>query len=189
MVPLVLASASPRRLALLAQIGITPDQVRPADIDETPHRAELPRPYAERLAREKALAAALPGSFTLAADTVVALGRRILPKAADAAEVRTCLSLLSGRRHHVLTAVALCGPDGRLSVRTVDSVVGFARLTAAQIDAYVATAEGEGKAGGYAIQGLAAAFVRFLSGSYSGVVGLPLHETAQLLRGQGWLHP
>ena len=103
--------------------------------------------------------------------------------------MRTCLALLSGRRHHVLTTVVLCGPDGRLSVRTVDSVVGFARLTDAQISAYVATAEGEGKAGGYAIQGHAAAFIRFLSGSYTGVVGLPLYETAQLLRGQGWLRP
>jgi septum formation protein len=189
LIPLVLASASPRRLALLAQIGVVPDQVRPADIDETPHRGELPRPYAERLAQEKAAAACVPGSFTLAADTVVALGRRILPKAADAAEVRACLALLSGRRHHVLTAIVLCGPDGKRSARTVDSVVGFSRLTEAQIDAYVAGGEGEGKAGGYAVQGHAAAFVRFLSGSYTGVVGLPLFETAQLLRGQGWLRP
>ncbi len=189
MAPLVLASASPRRLALLAQIGITPDAVRPANIDEAARRDELPRPHAERLAREKAVAAGAVGQFTLAADTVVALGRRILPKAADAAEVAACLRLLSGRRHHVLTAVALLGPDGRMTARLVDSVVGFARLTAAQIDGYAAGGEGEGKAGGYAIQGHAAAFVRFLSGSYSGVVGLPLFETAQLLRGQGWLRP
>jgi septum formation protein len=187
--PLVLASASPRRLALLAQIGVTPDVVRPADIDETPHPDEVPRLHAERLAREKAAVAAVPGSFVLAADTVVALGRRILPKAAGAADVCVCLAMLSGRRHHVLTAVVLVGPDGRSTARLVDSVVGFARLTAAQIDAYAATAEGEGKAGGYAIQGHAAAFIRFLSGSYSGVVGLPLFETAQLLRGQGWLRP
>ena len=189
MAPLVLASASPRRLALLAQIGVTPDVVRPAEIDETPHRDEAPRPYAQRLAREKATAGALPGHFTLGADTVVALGRRILPKADGAAEVCACLAMLSGRRHHVLTAVTLLGPDGRATARVVDSVVGFARLTADQIDAYVASAEGEGKAGGYAIQGCAASFIRFLSGSYSGVVGLPLFETAQLLRGQGWLRP
>ena len=187
--PLILASASPRRVALLAQIGITPDQIRPASIDETPHLDEAPRPHAERLAREKAQAAAVDGSFVLAADTVVALGRRILPKAESAAAVKACLLRLSGRRHHVYTAIVLLGPDGRLTARLVDSVVGFARLTAAQIDAYAACGEGEGKAGGYAIQGHAAAFIRFLSGSYSGVVGLPLFETAQLLRGQGWLRP
>lgn len=189
MAPLVLASASPRRLALLAQIGVVPDVVQPADIDETPYPDEAPRRHAERLALEKAAVAAVSGSFVLAADTVVALGRRILPKAASAPEVRACLTMLSGRRHHVLTAVVLVGPDGRSTARLVDSVVGFARLTEAQIDAYVATTEGEGKAGGYGIQGRAAAFIRFLSGSYTGVVGLPLFETAQLLRGQGWLRP
>ncbi len=187
--PLVLASASPRRVALLAQIGVTPDQIIPAAIDETPRPDEAPRPHAARLALEKAQAAAVAGSFTLAADTVVALGRRILPKAADAAAVRACLGRLSGRRHHVYTAVALLGPDGQVTTRLVDSVVGFARLTSAQIEAYAASGEGEGKAGGYAIQGQAAAFIRFLSGSYSGVVGLPVFETAQLLRGQGWLRP
>ena len=187
--PLVLASASPRRTALLAQIGITPDQIIPAAIDETPRQDEAPRPHAARLALEKAQAAAVADSFTLAADTVVALGRRILPKAESAEAVRSCLDRLSGRRHHVYTAVALLGPDGRVTARLVDSVVGFARLTAAQIDAYAASGEGVGKAGGYAIQGQAAAFIRFLSGSYSGVVGLPLFETAQLLRGQGWLRP
>ena len=187
--PLVLASASPRRLALLAQIGIRPDRVHAACIDESPHRGELPRPQAERLALEKATAVAEAGSFVLAADTVVALGRRILPKASGAGDVRACLQLLSGRRHHVLTAVVLVGPDGRRTARLVDSVVAFARLTAAQVDAYAAGGEGEGKAGGYAIQGQAASFIRFLSGSYSGVVGLPLFETAQLLRGQGWLTP
>ena len=129
------------------------------------------------------------GGFTLAADTVVALGRRILPKAASADDVAACLNLLSGRRHHVITAVVLVAPDGRLTQRVVDSTVGFARLTAAQIAAYVAGGEGEGKAGGYAIQGHAAGFVRFLGGSYSGVMGLPLFETAQLLRGPGWLVP
>ena len=174
---------------LLAQIGIVPDRVCPADLDETPRRDEPPRLYAQRLAQEKALATHRDGGFTLAADTVVALGRRILPKAADAEEVAACLNLLSGRRHHVLTAVVLVAPDGRRTQRLVDSTVGFARLTAAQVAAYVAGAEGEGKAGGYAIQGHAAGFVRFLGGSYSGVMGLPLFETAQLLRGQGWLVP
>ena len=174
---------------MLAQIGITPDQVRATDIDETALRDEAPRLHAARLAREKAAAAHAPGQFTLAADTVVAVGRRILPKAADTAQVASCLRLLSGRRHHVLTAVTLTGPDGRATGRLVDTVVAFARLTDRQMDAYAAGGEGEGKAGGYAIQGMAGLFVRFLGGSYSGVVGLPLFETAQLLRGQGWLTP
>jgi septum formation protein len=174
---------------LLAQIGIVPDHVRPADIDETPRPAEVPRLYAQRLAREKAAVAHIPGGFTLAADTVVALGRRILPKAADAPEVTACLAMLSGRRHHVLTAIVLLGPDGRRTERLVDSVVGLARLTPGQSAAYIEGGEGVGKAGGYAIQGHAAAFIRFLGGSYTGVVGLPLFETAQLLRGQGWLTP
>ena len=187
--PLILASASPRRLALLAQIGITPGSVHATAIDEARQLDEPPRIYAARMAREKALAAAAAGSFTLAADTVVALGRRILPKADGPDEVRACLGRLSGRRHHVLTAVALVAPDGRMTARLVDSVVGFARLTTAQVDWYAKLGEGEGKAGGYAIQGHAAAFVRFLGGSYTGVVGLPLFETAQLLRGQGWLVP
>jgi septum formation protein len=125
----------------------------------------------------------------LAADTVVAAGRRILPKAGSAAEVRACLALLSGRRHRVLTAIALAAPDGRLTERVVESAVTFNRLTEAQIDRYLLTAEGEGKAGGYAINGQAASFIRFLSGSYSAVVGLPLFETAQLLRGHGWRVP
>ena len=189
MAPLVLASASPRRLALLAQAGITPDRIVPADIDETPHRGELPRPYAERMAAEKARRVAEPGAYTLSADTVVALGRRIMPKAADEAEVRTCLALLSGRRHHVLTALVLIAPDGGVSARVSDSVVGLARLMPSQVDAYAACGEGVGKAGGYAIQGRAAAFVRFLSGSYSGVVGLPLFEASQVLRGRGYAMP
>lgn len=188
-VPLVLASASPRRLDLLAQIGIVPDRVVSPEIDETPVRAELPRAYALRLARAKAGAVAAPGCLVLAADTVVAAGRRILPKAETEAEARRCLALLSGRRHSVLTAVALAMPDGRRPERVVTSVVAFARLTAPQLDAYLAGGEWRGKAGGYAIQGHAAAFVRFLSGSYSNVVGLPLFETAQLLRGAGWLQP
>ena len=188
-VPLVLASASPRRLDLLAQIGIVPDRVVSPEIDETPARAELPCAYALRLARAKAAAGVAPGCLVLAADTVVAAGRRILPKAETEADARRCLALLSGRRHRVLTAVVLTTPDGGRSERLVASVVAFARLTAPQLDAYLAGREWQGKAGGYAIQGQAAAFVRFLSGSYSNVVGLPLFETAQLLRGVGWLRP
>ncbi|MBN8926339.1 MAG: septum formation protein Maf [Rhodospirillales bacterium 69-11] len=186
---LILASASPRRLALLAQIGLTPDQVVAPDIDETPLRDELPRAHAQRLARGKAAAIATPDAFVLAADTVVGAGRRILPKADTEADIRRCLALLSGRRHRVTTAVVLRHPDGRATERLVESIVAFARLTDAQIDAYVASGEGVGKAGGYAIQGRAASFIRFLSGSHSNVVGLPLYETAQLLRGAGWALP
>jgi len=186
---LVLASASPRRLELLAQIGITPDDVAFPDLDETPHKAEVPRLYAQRLARAKAAAIGASGSLVLAADTVVAAGRRILPKAETEEQALACLALLSGRRHSVFTAIVLTAPDGRRAERMVTSQVGFARLTRTQIDAYLATEEWRGKAGGYAIQGRAGAFVRFLSGSYSNVVGLPLFETAQLLRGVGWLRP
>lgn len=187
--PLILASASPRRLALLAQIGLVPDAVVPADIDETPNKDELPRPLAQRLARAKAAAAAREGAFVLAADTVVGVGRRILPKAETEAEARACLALLSGRRHSVLTAVVLRAPDGRQAERVVDSTVTFARLTPAQVEAYLASGEWQGKAGGYAIQGRAAAHIRFLAGSHSNVVGLPLFETAQLLRGLGYPLP
>ncbi len=186
---LVLASASPRRLALLAQIGITPALVLPADIDETPKKAELPRLLALRLAHAKASAVVAEPGCVLAADTVVAVGRRVLPKTETEDAARRCLALLSGRRHSVLTAVVLVGPDGRRTERCVTSVVGFARLTGDQIAAYLAGGEWRGKAGGYAIQGVAGAFVRFLSGSYSNVVGLPLFETAQLLRGRGWIIP
>jgi septum formation protein len=186
---LILASASPRRLALLAQIGIVPDRVIPAEIDETPGRTELPRALAQRLARAKAAAVVQTGGFVLAADTVVACGRRVLPKAATTAEVEACLRLLSGRRHRVLTCVVLVAPDGRRSERLAESVVAFARLTGPDVRAYLASGEGAGKAGGYAIQGRAAAFVRFLSGSYSNVVGLPLFEVAQLLRGAGYPLP
>ncbi len=186
---LILASASPRRLTLLAQLGITPDRVAPQNIDETPRPGELPRPHAERLAQEKAAAAASPGDFVLAADTVVAVGRRILPKAETRAQAQTCLRLLSGRRHHVITAIVLIAPNGARSARTSESTVIFMRLTDAQIDAYLQRDEWQGKAGGYAIQGIAAGFIRALSGSYSGVVGLPLFETAQLLRGRGYLVP
>ncbi|GAB0117666.1 Maf family protein [Acidisoma sp. 7E03] len=180
---MVLASASPRRLELLAQLGLKPDRVVAPDVDETPLRGELPRAYAQRVARAKAQAVHLliPDRPVLAADTVVAAGRRILPKAETEAEARACLALLSGRRHRVMTAVVLACPDGRLRERLVDSVVTFARLSPRDIDGYVESGEWRGKAGGYAIQGQAARFVRFLAGSYSGVVGLPLHETAHLL--------
>jgi septum formation protein len=170
----------------LAQIGIVPDRVISADIDESVLAGELPRHYVQRVARAKIAAATAPKSYMLAADTVVALGRRVLPKAETEADAQRCLTLLSGRRHQVLTSVALRAPDGRLGERLVQSIVGFARLTEQQIAAYLASEEWRGKAGGYAIQGRAAAFTRFLSGSYSNVVGLPLFETAQLLRGFGW---
>jgi septum formation protein len=185
---LVLASASPRRLDLLHQIGIAPDVVEPADIDETPLKGELPGPHVVRLAEMKArtVAPRHPGAFVLAADTVVACGRRILPKAEDAAIARTCLQLLSGRRHRVFGGVALISPDGKLALRRVESRVAFKRLSDAEIAAYLAGGEWCGKAGGYAIQGCAAAFVSWLSGSYSNVVGLPLFETAQLLAGCGY---
>jgi len=184
-VPLILASSSPRRLDLLARIGVVPDAVRPADIDETPLPGELPAPHAQRLAAAKAAAVAAPGAVTLAADTVVAVGRRILPKAEDEATVRRCLTLLSGRRHRVLSAVTLIDGDGRARHRLSTSILAFKRLSAAEIDSYVSCGEGLGKAGGYAIQGRAEAFVRFLSGSHSGVVGLPLFETRALLEAAG----
>lgn len=186
---LILASASPRRAALLAQIGVVPDAIISPDTDETPLRHELPRQAALRLARAKAAAVAEPESFVLAADTVVAAGRRILPKAETEAEARACFDLLSGRRHAVLSAVVVVAPHGRAAERVCASAVTFARLTQAQIAAYLESGEWRGKAGGYAIQGRAAAHVRFLSGSYSAVVGLPLFETAQLLRGLGWPLP
>ena len=185
--PLILASASPRRLDLLARIGVVPDRVLPADIDETPKKAELPRQLAARLALGKAVAS--PEGLVLAADTVVGVGRRILGKPADADEARRFLELLSGRRHQVHTGVVLRQPDGRMGKRLVTSIVAFQRLTSQQVDSYLASGEWQGKAGGYAIQGRAEMFVRFLSGSHSNVVGLPLFETAQLLRGCGWLKP
>jgi septum formation protein len=188
---LVLASASPRRRELLARIGVLPDRILPTETDETPRKAELPRALAARLAAEKAEAAALaaPGALVLAADTVVGVGRRVLPKAEAEAEARRCLGLLSGRRHQVTTGVVLRLPDGRRLSRLVATAVAFQRLTAAQVEDYLASGEWRGKAGGYAIQGRAEAHVRFLSGSWSNVVGLPLFETAQLLRGVGWLRP
>ena len=166
-----------------------PDAVVAPEIDETPRRDELPRLIAQRLARAKAAAAARVDAFVLAADTVVACGRRNLPKAATEEQARACLELLSGRRHRVLTCVVLAAPDGRRVERTAESVVGFARLSKVQTRAYLDSDEWRGKAGGYAIQGLAAAHIRFLSGSYSNVVGLPLFETAQLLRGLGYPLP
>lgn len=189
--PLVLASASPRRIDLLARIGVQPDRVLPTEIDETPRKAELPRQLAERLARAKAEAAAAlaPDSLVLAADTVVGVGRRILGKPADAAEAKRFLELLSGRRHRVMTGVCLIRPDGRRSERLVTTILAFQRLTPAQLEDYLASGEWQGVAGGYQIQKRAEAFVRFLSGSHSNVVGLPLFETAQLLRGAGWLTP
>jgi septum formation protein len=186
---LVLASASPRRLALLAQIGIEPDRVVFPDIDEAALRDEPPRSHAQRLARAKASAVTAPTSYVLAADTVVTAVWRILRKTDTPQQTRRCLMLLSSRRHRVSTAVVLLTPDGRRGERLVQSIVGFARLTEAQIAAYLASGEWQGKAGGYAIQGRAAAFIRFVSGSYSNVVGLPLFETAQLLRGLGWPLP
>lgn len=189
---LLLASASPRRLDLLAQIGIHPSEVVPADIDETPHAGEAPKTYAERMAREKATAVAAthPDRLVLAADTVVACGRRILPKAESEAEARQCLTLLSGRRHRVISGISLVLPKerpeersgGKQLTRSVSTTVAFKRLSDADINAYIASGEWQGKAGGYAVQGLAATFVRFLSGSYSNVVGLPLFEVG------GWLN-
>ncbi|WP_287849979.1 nucleoside triphosphate pyrophosphatase [Acidiphilium sp.] len=186
MADLILASSSPRRLDLLRQLGIVPDAVMSPDIDETPHKAEPPRLYAARMAAEKLASVTAPGAFIIAADTVVALGRRILPKTETEAEARRCLDLLAGRRHRVHSAVAVRGPDGRIAARNVMTTVGFARLDRDAAEAYLASGEWRGKAGGYAIQGRAAGFVDFLAGSHSGVVGLPLHETLNLLRGLGW---
>jgi septum formation protein len=188
---LVLASASPRRLDLLRQIGLEPDRVDPADIDEMPRPGELPSAHVMRLAEEKARAVMPrhPGAYILAADTVVACGHRILPKAADPSTARFCLELLSGRRHRVHGGIALAGPDERLTLRRVDSQVAFKRLSEGEIAAYLCSGEWRGKAGGYAIQGRAAALIRWVSGSYSNVVGLPLFETAQLLAGRGYRPP
>lgn len=189
---LVLASASPRRRELLERLGVTPDHLVPADIDETPQDRELPAHHAERLAHEKARAVAgdWPDHIVLAGDTVVAVGRRILPKAEDPMTARACLKLLSGRRHKVFSAITVLGPadaDGsrRSHHRLVQTVVAFKRLEAAEIDAYVASGEWRGKAGGYGIQGRAEALIRYLGGSHSAVIGLPLFETRQILRTYG----
>ena len=188
-IPLVLASASPRRLDLLRQIGLEPDRVEPAHIDESPKPDETPRRLALRLACEKADAVAMraPGCFVLAADTVVTVGRRVLPKAEEENQARKCLTLLSGRAHRVMTGVAVIAPDGRRASRLSESRLHFKRLSDQEIDRYLATGEWSGKAGGYGVQGAAGAFVMSLQGSYSGVVGLPLYETWTLLAGLGCL--
>lgn len=188
---LVLASASPRRLDLLKQIGLVPDAVEAAELDETPHPQETPRQLALRLAQEKAraVAARAPDAYVVAADTVVAVGRRVLPKAADGPEVRACAALLSGRAHRVLTGVAVVAPGGRMASRLAETRLRFKRLSDVEVEAYVACGEGVGKAGGYAVQGRAGAFVISLNGSYSSVVGLPLYETSGLLAGLGFRRP
>jgi len=188
---LVLASESPRRRDLLASIGLTPDIIAPADVDETPLKDELPRRLAARLAAAKAEAAAdrFPDDFVLAADTVVSVGRRILPKASNAAEVAECLRLLSGRAHRVVTGVSVRAPGGRRGDRLVETRLKMRRLSEAEIRAYAEGGEGVGKAGGYGIQGRAGVFILSLSGSWPAVVGLPLHETEALLRGLGWRRP
>lgn len=190
---LVLASASPRRLALLRQVGLEPDEVAPAEIDEVAQPRELPRDLARRLAREKgefvshlAHPEGPERRYVLSADTVVAVGRRILPKAETIDEAAECLRLLSGRNHRVFTALCLVAPGHRVRERLVESRVAFKRLSAAETDAYLKAGEWRGKAGGYAIQGLASAFVRTIVGSYPAIVGLPLHETVSLLAGEGY---
>lgn len=186
--PLVLASASPRRLDLLAQVGVAPDRVDPADIDETPLRDETPRRHALRLAVEKARAVAprSPDAIVLAADTVVAVGRRILPKAETAEQAARCLKLLSGRNHKVLTGIAAIAPDGREASRLVETRVQFKHLSDFEQADYLAGGEWHGKAGGYGVQGAAGGFIIDLHGSYTGVVGLPLYETLNLLTGLGY---
>ncbi|RDE07766.1 Maf-like protein [Pelagibacterium lacus] len=200
---LILASASPRRLALLNQIGIEPDHLIPAHVDETPETGELPRRLAQRLAhakamevRNKARQAGIGGdAVILAADTVVAVGRRILPKAETMDEAASCIRLLSGRSHRVFTGLCVVSANGHARERVVDTRIRFKRLSSKEIEAYLASGEWTGKAGGYAIQGIAGAFVVKLSGSYHAVVGLPLYETVSLLSGEGypvhfnWLNP
>lgn len=186
---LVLASASPRRLDLLNQAMIVPDKVDPANIDETPDKKELPRVYVERMARQKAhcVRQRHDQGLVLAADTVVALGRRVLPKAEDEAQVEACLRKLSGRAHTVMTAVCLIACDGKVSERVCITRVVFKHLSDEEIRYYLKSCEGIGKAGGYAIQGLAATYVKQINGSYSNVVGLPLYETANMLKGNGYV--
>jgi len=185
---LVLASASPRRLDLLARIGVVPDAIEPADIDESVPPGELPRDHALRLAVEKAaaVAARFPDDLILAADTVVAVGRRILPKVEDEATLRQCMALLSGRRHRVLTGVALALPGGAMRSRVVETMIAIKRLSAEEADYYAAHGEWHGKAGGYALQGYGEVYVRHIAGSYSNVVGLPLAETRHLLKSAGF---
>lgn len=185
---LILASASPRRLDLLARIGVSPDEIVPADIDESILPGELPRIHARRLAREKAetVAAKHAGALVLAADTVVAVGRRILPKVEDEATLRRCMALLSGRRHRVLTGVALALPEGGVRERLVETTIAMKRLSSEEIDHYASHGEWLGKAGGYALQGYGEVYVRHIAGSYSNVVGLPLAETRVLLKSAGY---
>jgi septum formation protein len=185
---LILASASPRRLDLLARIGVVPDAVVPAEVDESVPRGELPREHALRLAGEKAVAVAAiePDALVLAADTVVAVGRRILPKVEDEATLRACMKLLSGRRHRVLTGVALAAPDAPLRTRLVETMIAMKRLSAEEVDFYAGHGEWRGKAGGYALQGYGEVYVRHIAGSYSNVVGLPLAETRLLLKAAGY---
>ncbi len=185
---LILASASPRRLDLLARIGVVPDQVIPAEIDESVRKGELPREHALRLAVEKAaaVAATRADALVLAADTVVAVGRRILPKVEDEATLRACMKLLSGRRHRVLTGVALAAPGQPLRSRLVETMIAMKRLSDEEIDYYASHGEWRGKAGGYALQGYGEVYVRHIAGSYSNVVGLPLAETRLLLKSAGY---
>jgi septum formation protein len=185
---LILASASPRRLDLLARIGVTPDAVLPAEIDENVPKGELPREHALRLAREKAQAVAAqePQALVLGADTVVAVGRRILPKVEDEATLRSCMKLLSGRRHRVLTGVALAIPGRDIRERLVETMIAMKRLSDQEIDYYASHGEWRGKAGGYALQGYGEVYVRHMAGSYSNVVGLPLAETRVLLKSAGY---
>ena len=185
---LILASASPRRRDLLGQIGVVPDAVDPADIDETPLNAELPNAYAMRVAAEKGALVALrhPGALVLSGDTVVAAGRRILPKTESADEARQCLALLSGRRHRVWSAITLIDGDGRARHRLSGNIVAFKRLDRVEIDAYIATDEWRCKAGGYAVQGRAAGLIRAIQGSHSAIMGLPLYETRALLKAAGY---
>ncbi len=184
---LVLASTSPRRRDLLARIGAVPERIAAPDVDEAPRQAETPRAYVLRVAIDKAHAVPRePDEIVLAGDTTIALGRRILGKPEDEADLRRMLSLLSGRRHHCLSAVCLIDTEGKMRTRLSDTVVAFKRLTDTEIDSYVGSGEGMGKAGGYAIQGRAEAFVRYLAGSHSGVVGLPVFETRALLEAAGY---
>jgi septum formation protein len=184
---LVLASSSPRRRDLLTRLGVEPTRIASPNIDENPRKGEVPRVYALRMAEEKALAVARDaGEIVLAGDTTVAVGRRILQQAADADMQRGFLKLLSGRRHHVLSAVAVIDAEGRLRTRISDSIVRFKRLGDDEIEAYIASGEGLGKAGGYAIQGRAEALIDWMAGSHSGVIGLPLYETRALLRASGY---
>ena len=187
---LILASASPRRKSLLAQIGVVPDDIVPADIDETPSAGETPQPHAGRLAigKAKVIAAAYPDAFVLAADTVVGVGRRILPKAEDLASAKYCLDLISGRSHRVFTGVCLISPEGKVISKTVETRLKMKRLSSVEMKTYLESGEWDGKAGGYGIQGMAEAYISQIIGSYSNVVGLPVYETRNMLVGAGYLH-